>query len=124
MPDAYQSIRNRPDYAICFANQNVWKSNTGYNLLFSNLQIGGPPVTQPPTNTPLPTKPPTDTPTPTIPSGDIPGDANNDGLVDGQDFIIWLINYGRSTGNGASDGDFNNNSTVNTQDYTIWVKNY
>ena len=113
LPDAYESIRNRPEYAIHFANQNVWQSNTGYNLLFNNLQVGGPPVTQPPTNTPTPTNQPPGT----------PGDGNNDGVVDGKDFIIWLMHFNQNL-SGANNGDYNDNGTIELGDYVVWINNF
>ncbi|MBN8567763.1 MAG: DUF4832 domain-containing protein, partial [Flavobacteriales bacterium] len=33
LPDIYESIANRPEYAIRFANNNMWESSTGYNDL-------------------------------------------------------------------------------------------
>jgi len=69
---------------------------------------------------------PRPTPTPPVPTGTPqakPGDANGDGKVDGQDFVIWLDNYGK-TDAGISDGDFNNDKKVDGQDYLIWLDNY
>ena len=60
------------------------------------------------------------------PSGNVngtPGDGNGDGKVDGQDYIIWLMNYGK-TKTGPANGDFNNDSKVDGQDYIIWLMNY
>lgn len=59
LPDASPSLRNRPEYAIRLANQNVWQSTTGYNLLYNNLQVTDSPIS---TSTPTPT--PTPSPTP------------------------------------------------------------
>ena len=53
-----------------------------------------------------------------------PGDANRDGNVDGQDYIIWLNHYNQTTGNGIGDGDFNKNGKVDGLDYVIWLNNY
>lgn len=61
---------------------------------------------------------PTPTPTPK------PGDANEDGKVDGQDYIIWLNHYNQTTGNGIDDGDFNKSGKVDGLDYVIWLNNY
>ncbi len=47
LPDAYSTLRSRPEYAIHLANQNVWQPTTGYNLLFDHLQISGTPVATP-----------------------------------------------------------------------------
>src|SRR3972149_1983013 len=39
------------------------------------------------------------------------------------DYIIWLMNYGK-TKTGPANGDFNNDSKVDGQDYIIWLMNY
>lgn len=52
------------------------------------------------------------------------GDANLDGVVDGVDYVIWLNNFNKTTGNGASEGDFNQDGIVDMQDYAIWLPNY
>jgi len=54
----------------------------------------------------------------------LPGDANQDLKVDGIDYVIWFINYGRSTSRGNLDGDFDLNGTVGREDYDVWVSNY
>jgi hypothetical protein len=48
----------------------------------------------------------------------LPGDGNNDGKVDGQDFIIWLTHYGQNV-SGASNGDFDDNGKIDIADYVI-----
>ena len=73
---------------------------------------------------PPPTLTPTITPTPTRPDDLMPGDANEDRMVDGQDYVIWLNNYGRSTQNRHRDGDFNYNGTVEGLDLNIWRSHY
>jgi hypothetical protein len=65
---------------------------------------------------------PTNTPVPTSPPG-VPGDANNDGVVDINDYVIWLNNYNQSK-QGSQFGDFNNSGKVDGIDYTIWLNNY
>ncbi len=50
------------------------------------------------------------------------GDANLDGSVDGQDFLVW--NDGKFTSNNAwCDGDFNADGDVNGGDFLIWNGN-
>lgn len=97
------------------------ETSTGYRV---TLTVAGGPTPTPtiaPTPTPTPTPPPpTPTPTPTP----VLGDANNDGKVDGEDYIIWLNNYNAQTSNGASDGDFNSDGFVDGVDYVIWLNNY
>ncbi len=51
--------------------------------------------------------------------GTLPGDANLDGFVDGQDFIIWNGNK-FSTLSAWCSGDFNANGFVDGQDFIIW----
>ncbi|CAN5360169.1 hypothetical protein BH10PAT1_BH10PAT1_7460 [soil metagenome] len=51
-------------------------------------------------------------------------DANNDGVVNGIDYIIWLKNFNTNTTLGASHGDFNLDGIVNIADYILWLNNY
>jgi polygalacturonase len=92
------------------------------------------------TNTPVPSSTNTFTPTPTTkPSNTVtntatvtisptptplPGDANNDRVVDGIDFVVWLANYGKTIQGGSGVGDFNKDGKVDGIDYAIWVGNY
>lgn len=39
LPDKYASISNRPEYAIRFANADVWEETTGYNKLNYKLVV-------------------------------------------------------------------------------------
>lgn len=48
---------------------------------------------------------------------------NNEGRVDGQDFVIWLSHFGQNI-SGFSNGDYDGNSIVNIYDYIVWVKYY
>ncbi|KKS00127.1 MAG: 1,4-beta cellobiohydrolase [Microgenomates group bacterium GW2011_GWC1_41_20] len=57
------------------------------------------------------------------PSPSSKGDANGDGLVNEDDYAIWLANYGISL-SGSSNGDFNLNGKVDGIDYVIWVTTY
>ncbi len=68
-------------------------------------------------NQPAPT--PSSSPTPPP----VPGDANNDGKVDGLDYVVWLTHY-NTNASGAQNGDFNNNGRVDGLDYVIWLNNY
>lgn len=66
----------------------------------------------------------TATPTSPAPTGaGKPGDANGDNIVDGRDYIIWLLHYGQNV-SGATNGDFDNNNTVDGRDYVVWLLNY
>ncbi len=49
----------------------------------------------------------------------LPGDANLDGEVDGQDFVIWNANKFTDVPAWCS-GDFNADGSVNGQDFVIW----
>ena len=93
LPDAAQSLRTKPEYAIRLANQNVWQSGTRLNLLFNNLIVSGSPVptlTPPPTtSTPTPTSKQTPTPTPEGPTPTtppIPTNAFRGKYYNGQNF--------------------------------------
>ena len=61
--------------------------------------------------------------TPTISPTPILGDANNDGRVDGADYVIWLNHYNLNV-TGPANGDFNNSGNVDGADYVIWLNNY
>jgi hypothetical protein len=39
LPDPMSSLRNRPEYAIQLANNNVWEANTGFNNLNHTLSV-------------------------------------------------------------------------------------
>lgn len=52
------------------------------------------------------------------------GDANNDGKVDGLDYVIWLNNYNTNTTQGPDKGDFNSNGKVDGVDYVVWLNKY
>ncbi len=50
------------------------------------------------------------------------GDANGDGVVDGQDFTIWNSNK-FTAGTDWTTGDFNGDGITDGQDFTIWNSN-
>jgi len=56
------------------------------------------------------------------------GDANEDGIVNGADFSIWLNNYSKiiptPVTNSHRNGDFNSDGVVNGADFSIWLNNY
>jgi hypothetical protein len=54
----------------------------------------------------------------------VAGDADGDGDVDYDDYIVWVNHYNQATGNGVSDADFNINGIVDGIDYSIWQSNY
>ncbi len=39
LPDSSSSIANKPEYAVRFANENIWDNNTGYNNLNNVINI-------------------------------------------------------------------------------------
>jgi hypothetical protein len=53
----------------------------------------------------------------------ISGDANGDGSVNTDDYVIWINNYNKSN-QGSQYGDFNNSGYVDGLDYVIWLINY
>lgn len=75
--------------------------------------------------TPMPTviPSPSSTLSPYPTSTSVPGDANEDGVVDGLDYVTWLNNYG-NTRNGTAFGDFDNSGFVDGIDYVIWLNHY
>lgn len=52
------------------------------------------------------------------------GDANEDGVVDGKDYVKWINNYGDTTGSRLFGGDFNEDTLVDGKDYVAWINNY
>jgi len=114
LPDASQSLRTRPDYAIRLANKGVWQSSTGFNLLFDNLIVSGSPVSPPP-STPTPTKPPTPPPT-------LPGDIDKDGDVDIFDYNLLVSNFGST--NCGNQADIDGDCDVDIFDYNILIENF
>lgn len=50
------------------------------------------------------------------------GDANGDGVVDGQDFIIWNTNK-FTAGTDWTTGDFNGDGITDGQDFIVWNSN-
>lgn len=61
--------------------------------------------------------------TPALAQNCLPGDANNDCIVDGIDYVVWLNNFNTSV-TGPSFGDFDSNGFVDGIDYVIWLNNY
>ncbi len=39
LPDAYQSLQNKPEYSIRFANESMWNATNGYNNLNITIKI-------------------------------------------------------------------------------------
>jgi hypothetical protein len=68
------------------------------------------------TPTPSPSSSPTTKP-------GVPGDANDDGQVNIDDYVVWLNNYNQSK-QGVQFGDFNENGKIDGLDYVIWLLNY
>ena len=60
-------------------------------------------------------------------SGVVPNDNadfNNNGLVEGADFLAWQRNFGLSGGATSMDGDANGDQNVNAADLAIWQTQY
>ena len=98
--ESFQSSNTEPAFAFPTSTQTDFLAET--------------PTQQVNTPTPEPELP---TAIPTQPL--IRGDANNDGQVNGFDYIIWLNNSGRTTSAGPSEGDFDQNGVNNQQDLDI-----
>ena len=52
------------------------------------------------------------------------GDFDQDGDVDGLDFLIWQQGLGIASGAAISDGDANNDGRVDRDDLQLWQINY
>lgn len=64
LPDKATNLRTDSRYSIRFANQNTWDASKGYNVLATNIQVGGGGgATSTPTRTPTATATQTNTPT-------------------------------------------------------------
>jgi predicted outer membrane repeat protein len=53
----------------------------------------------------------------------LPADFNGNGMVDGNDFLAWQRNFGK-TGAIKADGDANGDGNVNAADLTAWKSGY
>jgi hypothetical protein len=53
-----------------------------------------------------------------------PGDSNNDNYIDGEDFIVWFNNFGKSTTEGVSKGDYYTEGVIDIKDYLIWISSF
>jgi hypothetical protein len=81
---------------------------TGYNTTLTNIY-----------NTCINKTDANPTPTPVLK----PGDTNNDNIIDGRDYVIWLNHFGQAV-LGITNGDFDKNNVVDGRDYVIWLNNY
>ncbi|MEZ6073243.1 MAG: PEP-CTERM sorting domain-containing protein [Pirellulales bacterium] len=59
-------------------------------------------------------------------SAGLAGDANNDGHIDGLDYLVWAGAYGTHPGpdGDPSDGDYNDDGWIDGLDYLLWAGNY
>jgi hypothetical protein len=66
LPDENTGLRTRPEYSVRFANQGIWDSTNGFNVLSNSISISGGCTSNCPTNVPTNTPvPPSATFTPT-----------------------------------------------------------
>lgn len=119
------------------SNHNIIPGKTNFGMIDPLAALDATDIPSPtniivPSKTPTPT--PTRTPTPivptnpasptaSVPAGGKMGDGNNDGRVDGIDYVIWLNHYGLNA-SGAVNGDYNLNGTVDGVDYVVWRNNF
>jgi hypothetical protein len=88
----------------------------------TNTPTSTPTPTQKPTS--VPTSPPTDVPTePPVTIPDVAGDGDGDGVVNIDDYVIWLNNYQEVLG-GNNNGDYYPDDFIDGLDYIIWLNNY
>ncbi len=51
----------------------------------------------------------------------VPGDFDKNGVVDGEDFLVWQANFNQHAGDATpNDGDANGDGLVNGEDFLIW----
>ncbi|MCC7087477.1 MAG: PEP-CTERM sorting domain-containing protein [Pirellulales bacterium] len=53
-----------------------------------------------------------------------PGDFNEDGSVDGADFVIWQTHFPTQGGAAPGDGDANADGNVDGSDFVVWQTNF
>jgi mannan endo-1,4-beta-mannosidase len=112
------SIRNNYPKAVYFQYwHDKWAivNQQNYSQLLNDSWV----VTRDEIDWKGPTQPVSPSPSPPPKSGD----GNDDGAVDGKDFIIWLIHFGQNV-SGANNGDFNDNGKVEMEDYMVWITNF
>ena len=51
-------------------------------------------------------------------------DANDDGIVDGTDFLQWQAGFGKNDATSVADGDFNYDGQVDDGDLAVWETQY
>ena len=54
----------------------------------------------------------------------VPGDANEDAIVDGADYVTWADHFLQTTNRGAAWGDFDHSGVVNGADYVVWADHF
>ena len=54
------------------------------------------------------------------PDAGLEADFNKDGIVDGDDFLIWQSGFGTTTGATPNTGDANGDGAINGDDFLIW----
>jgi hypothetical protein len=64
------------------------------------------------------------TATATIRSAELAGDYNEDGTVDGADFLAWQRGFGRTADPIGSDADGNLDGNIDGGDLTVWKTNF
>lgn len=60
----------------------------------------------------------------TIRTGEHAGDYNDNGAVDGADFLAWQRSFGQTADPIGSDADGNRDGEVDTDDLTVWTTNF
>ncbi len=56
---------------------------------------------------------------------ELPADFNKDGMVDGEDFLIWQASFNTFDGNATpNDGDANGDGNVDGNDFLIWQASF
>lgn len=102
LPDASTTLKNRPEYAVRFANLNVWDPSSGVNIVTSNFVVN--PASTTPSLTP------------------VPGDIDGNGSIDLSDLTTLLTDFGKS----GSDlpGDIDHNGSIDLSDLVTLLSNF
>lgn len=91
-------------------------TNLGGSLWFDNLQFevfANAGAVTPNTN-----------PNPTLSEGVASADFNDNGIVDGADFLAWQRGFGKTTGALLTNGDADNDGDVDANDLTVWKNQF
>ena len=54
----------------------------------------------------------------------LPGDFDGNGIVDGDDFLVWQVGFGTTVGATPADGDADGDADVDGDDFLLWQSHF